>query len=422
MPIFIEGQDFAGHEIIGARKQQEDFNTILSFNEGNELLAVLADGMGGHEAGEVASRLAVESFVECFKTHPAGSIPVRLGAALQAADNALGDYIRRYPEVHGMGCTLVAAHLTSQHLHWISVGDSPLFLLRSKKLKQVNEDHSMAPEIQKSLKAGKITPEEALNHPHRNALRSALLGTGTPPLIDSPARPLDLKDGDTILLASDGVQTLTDTEIERVLCSGADQHASMVAQTLLRTVEHKLKRNQDNTTVQIIHVTNHARSSSKIRKFSLVFLMTLITSALVMGAYIFASRRSPDLLASPMPAPVEISPDDRIEDTQKKSPKADLPSEVENAKPKVTETLKPEDLGDNQKPASDGKSQKDSDLKASTKTDSAAGAPSKAKKEEKLTEKEKATSSSSPSRTEPSVRPNPTSTSKILRRGGETPE
>ena len=150
--------------------------------------------------------------------------------------------------------------------------------------------------------------------------------------------------------------------------------------------------------------------------------MTLITSALVMGAYIFASRRSPDLLASPMPAPVEISPDDRIEDTQKKSPKADLPSEVENAKPKVTETLKPEDLGDNQKPASDGKSQKDSDLKASTKTDSAAGAPSKAKKEEKLTEKEKATSSSSPSRTEPSVRPNPTSTSKILRRGGETPE
>lgn len=276
MSAFAEGRDFAGGDIVGDRKGQEDFHAFLLLDGGAELLSVMADGMGGHEAGEVASRLAVESFARSFQRHGAASITVRLGAALQAADNALAAHIAAHPELAGMGCTLVAAHVSPQGLYWISVGDSPLYLLRKGKLTQINEDHSMAPEIEKSLKAGKISAEEARNHPHRNALRSAVMGEGFSKLVDSPTKPLPLLAGDVIVLASDGVQTLTEPEIGSLLTANASLPLQENVARLLRAVQKKQRRNQDNTTVQLVRVPGQVAATRLPRNWLLPGLAGLV--------------------------------------------------------------------------------------------------------------------------------------------------
>lgn len=286
MQIFAEGRDFAGAEIVGDRKNQEDFHAFLVSESSSGLLAVLADGMGGHEAGEIASRLAVESFAHSFQRHGAHSIPVKLGAALQAADHAIGDYVASNPHLAGMGCTLLAAHISPAGLYWISVGDSPLYLLHNRKLTQINEDHSMAPEIAKSLKAGKLTQEEALNHPHRNALRSALMGEGHCKLVDCPATAMRLTSGDIVLLASDGVQSLTEAEITAVLGKNLNLSAKDMASRLLRAVQKKQRRNQDNTTVQLVRLsTSMGPAKSALCSVLRVVVAALILSAIAIGAW-----------------------------------------------------------------------------------------------------------------------------------------
>jgi serine/threonine protein phosphatase PrpC len=286
MQIFAEGRDFAGADIVGDRKNQEDFHAFLVSEGSSGLLAVLADGMGGHEAGEVASRLAVESFANNFQRHGAQSLPVKLSAALQAADHAIADYVVSNPHSAGMGCTLLAAHISPAGLYWISVGDSPLYLLRKGKLTQINEDHSMAPEITKSLKAGKLTQEEALNHPHRNALRSALMGEGHCKLVDCPATAMRLTSGDIVLLASDGVQSLTDAEINNVLAKNLNLSAEDMASLLLRAVQKKQRRHQDNTTVQLVCLsTSMGPAKSALRWVLPLVAVALILSTTAIGAW-----------------------------------------------------------------------------------------------------------------------------------------
>lgn len=349
MKIFIEGRDFAAGEIIGDRKEQEDFNAFLLLNDGKEVLAILADGMGGHEAGEVASRLAVESFARCFERHSAGSVSARLGAALQAADNVLAEHIKTHPNLRGMGCTLVAIHLSQNELHWISVGDSPLFVLSGRRLKQVNEDHSMAPEIERSLRAGKITEEEAASHPHRNALRSALMGEGTPQLIDSPKRPMGLKKGDVILLASDGLQTLPDYEIERVLLAEAGKGTSNGVAALLRAVENKRKRNQDNTTVQIIRLPADPLGKSSRNKWSRVVLFLMLFAALAFSVYLFLSRNNFSSFAPAFFQPSNEAGYDLAAD------KENEPAPIRQSSDQSSKNDQPEDLPDVSRPPADEK-------------------------------------------------------------------
>jgi PPM family protein phosphatase len=153
------------------------------------------------------------------------------------------------PQLTGMGCTLVAAGFLEDGLVWVSVGDSPFWRYRDGKVKQLNEDHSMAPLLEQQVTAGSLSPEEAARHPHRNALRSALIGEPIPKL-DLRESPVRLKAGDKFLLASDGLQTLTDQEIAAILKEDAD--ALDLARKLLKAVEDKNRRGQDNTTAIIV--------------------------------------------------------------------------------------------------------------------------------------------------------------------------
>jgi len=146
---------------------------------------------------------------------------------------------------------LIGAYIDKNGLQWISVGDSPLFLFRNGKLSRLNADHSMAPLISESLSQGKITKDEAQNHPNRHALRSAVMGDELP-LIDAPNSPIALFKGDVVILASDGLLTLSMKEIELIISRNLGGQAETLAQLLLSAVEAKKLPRQDNTSVQVI--------------------------------------------------------------------------------------------------------------------------------------------------------------------------
>jgi protein phosphatase len=249
----IPGRHFAGLQLQGGRPYQEDdFGFLNDLKETDpspsHLLVVLADGMGGHTGGAHASSVAVDTFLHAYQV-ARGSVTDRMIKSLNDSNERIRVDAEGNPELTGMGCTLVAAAFIEDGVVWVSVGDSPFWRFRNGNLKQLNEDHSMAPLIMQQVNAGAMSPDEAARHPHRNALRSALIGE---PIAKTDLResPVRLKPGDKFLLASDGLQTLTDKEIAAILQEDAD--ALDLARKLLRAVDEKNRRGQDNTTAIVV--------------------------------------------------------------------------------------------------------------------------------------------------------------------------
>lgn len=249
----IPGRQFAGLQLQGGRPYQEDdFGFLNDVKETDprpsHLLVVLADGMGGHSGGAHASALAVDTFLATYQGSP-GSVTDRMVKSLHESNDRIRTDSEGDPQLAGMGCTLVAAAFLDDGLVWVSVGDSPFWRFRDGSIKQLNEDHSMAPLIAQQVTAGALSPEEAARHPHRNALRSALIGEPIPKL-DLRESPVRLKEGDKFLIASDGMQTLSDQEIAAILAENAD--ALDLARKLLRAIEGKNRKGQDNTTAIVV--------------------------------------------------------------------------------------------------------------------------------------------------------------------------
>ncbi len=166
----------------------------------------------------------------------------------KAANNALSSAIDAHPALAGMGTTVVAAVISQRGLEWISVGDSPLWLFREGQLRRLNADHSMAAVFADLVAVGRMTEEEAATDPKRHALRSAVMGDEIH-LIDVSSQPVALKCGDRVILASDGLMTLADEEIARILQTMQDAPLSEIAEALIQAVEDATHPHQDNTTV-----------------------------------------------------------------------------------------------------------------------------------------------------------------------------
>jgi len=252
--------EYAQRTSKGARYYQEDAarlrpGPLLNGNEGQgplpcSLLAVLADGMGGHTGGALASRTACESFIEAYDTlDPAAA--GRLEHALEASNAAIARRIESSPHLSGMGSTLIGAAFGQDGLEWVSVGDSPLYLFRNGDIALLNEDHSLAPALDQMVAEGRMSAEEARNDPRRHMLRSAL--TGEPlELVDVSRKPLPLEPGDYIVLASDGIHTIEDAEICRVIAAYGEDGPEAVAGALVRAVEQVRDPHQDNITVVVV--------------------------------------------------------------------------------------------------------------------------------------------------------------------------
>ena len=240
----IAEEDFAGRQSRGARDLQEDAYAFSEVDETGEqkqgLLLVVADGLGGHAAGEQASEIAVKSFVAAFhKT--TGKIDNRLRTALNAANGAIAAAVRRNPRYEGMGTTLLAVVVTFEGIE---------YLFGNGKLNQLNEDHSLRP-VLKEITENKTATADEPPQSAKNILRAALIGDEIS-MIDVSPKPTAFAESDCILAATDGIRVLSDEGMEKICNAFAEAEASTLVNELLQAVRDADNPKQDNTTVAII--------------------------------------------------------------------------------------------------------------------------------------------------------------------------
>lgn len=197
------------------RKQNED---SVYAADAQRLFAV-ADGMGGHRAGEVASSMAVEVLRARLQARQPDLQLMR--QAFEEANRRISCAAEKDERLQGMGTTMTALWQTERSVLIAHVGDSRVYLLRGGRLRQVTDDHSVVAEL---LRCGLITPQEARRHPYRNVITRSL---GSAPTVEVDLLERDREPGDLWLLCTDGLSNmLTDREMEALLVSLSPQRAA----------------------------------------------------------------------------------------------------------------------------------------------------------------------------------------------------
>jgi protein phosphatase len=209
-------------------------------------LAVVADGMGGYEGGQEASRLAVETLVAVYRGFGGGDPQTALVEALQAAHRQIRQYSFAHPELRGMGTTCTAAAIVQNALYYVHVGDSRLYLIRDGQITRVTRDHSY---VGRLVESGMISPEEAEHHPQRNILTAAL-GTNPDLVMDSPAEPEPLRSEDVLLICTDGLWGLVRNS--EILDAVENKSAELAGRKLINLARER--GGPDNITVQILRL------------------------------------------------------------------------------------------------------------------------------------------------------------------------
>jgi PPM family protein phosphatase len=235
---------FAGSDVGRARSGNED-----SYFCGRSVFAV-ADGLGGHQGGEVASAAAVAPLAAIdgreFAT-PAEAAEA-LVAAIGEANSAILDRAAGDPGLWGMGTTVTAAAVAGErHLQLAHVGDSRAYLLRDESLEQLTTDHTVVGEL---VRRGRLTPEQAAIHPERSILTRAV-GLDHRVPVDTPD-PLELAAGDQVLLCSDGLtEAVGDPQIAELL--SADTDGEVACRSLIDAAN--TAGGPDNITVVLVRVS-----------------------------------------------------------------------------------------------------------------------------------------------------------------------
>jgi protein phosphatase len=210
-------------------------------------LCVICDGMGGAKAGNIASGIATEGFMDFVKNGLAAALETKelstlLKNAASYANNMVYEVANSEPDCLGMGTTLVGAVIAGETAFVINVGDSRAYLIRSEGIKQISKDHSL---VEDMIDRGDLTREEAGKHPDKNLITRAL---GVESTVSGDVFEYKLKKGDLILLCSDGLTNLVDDQTIFEYASRPDKSAC--CQSL---IELTLKRGApDNVTVLIL--------------------------------------------------------------------------------------------------------------------------------------------------------------------------
>jgi protein phosphatase len=204
---------------------------------------VVADGMGGAQAGEVAAKIAVDAFSHSLPD--SGSPEERLAHRVQEANQRIWEQSRARSEQAGMGTTLTAAYLDDSELAIAHVGDSRAYLFRDGSLKRLTQDHSLVDEL---VRRGKLTEEQAAEHPQRSIITRAL---GAEPTVEVDTWTYPVRPGDVLLLCSDGLTSMVAEErVEEILAGSMD--LGVAAQQLID--EANAAGGRDNITVVLSRI------------------------------------------------------------------------------------------------------------------------------------------------------------------------
>ena len=180
-------------------------------------LFIIADGMGGHKAGDYASRYAVDTIeketLESLEENP----EIILQKAISKANKDIRELSHQNPDMEGMGTTIVAATIYGKYMKVANVGDSRLYIINGKKIKQITRDHSLVEEM---VRIGELDRISTRNHPNKNIITRAV---GVTASVVADFFDVELKEGDVILMCSDGLSNmLEDEEIRMIACAQRD--------------------------------------------------------------------------------------------------------------------------------------------------------------------------------------------------------
>lgn len=223
-------------------------------------LFLVADGVGGHAGGDVASAIAAKRIAEADGEYPSAvDAEFALQSALVSANQQLAETVFEHAELTGMGTTVTAIMHVREQLVMAHIGDSRLYLLREGELSQISADHTF---VQRLVDSGRITPEEAAVHPRRSVLMRVLGDVDANPEIDT--QTLDTRPGDRWLLCSDGLSSYVPTEkITEVLQEDRDTE-----QAAFRLVKESLDHGApDNVTVVLVDVHPGSEPPAPQRNF-----------------------------------------------------------------------------------------------------------------------------------------------------------
>jgi protein phosphatase len=305
-------------------KNNEDQFAISTYqlsatNTQPSLFAMVADGIGGHKAGDVASEIAAEMIPQAVAESDASQPNAIMQAAILQASQAILAKSNQDEDKKGMGTTCVCAWVIGDRLYTAAVGDSRLYLLRDGWMYQMTEDHTW---VQEAVEAGALTPEQARNHPHANIIRR-YLGSPQPLEVDLRIRTdkhptpsekhqgMRLRPGDRLILCSDGLSDMVqDDDIVRI--ASAEDLDSVVPNLI---DEANNNGGKDNITVVVIEIIESPgrlasvgvklggmKSGKALSYVGLALIAAIILSALVLFAwqnYFTGPRPTPTAFPSP---------------------------------------------------------------------------------------------------------------------------
>ncbi|GAB5078335.1 PP2C family protein-serine/threonine phosphatase [Arthrobacter sp. AD-310] len=273
------GQTPAERPLIMRFAARSDVGRIRAKNDDSAYagrhLAVVADGMGGHAGGDVASAAAVLDMIHLDRDDYDGDAGTVLADEIQTANSLLSELVHINPKLAGMGTTVTALLLAEGKLHFAHIGDSRAYRLRDGEFKQVSVDHTF---VQRLIDEGRLKPEEAESHPHKNVLMRVLGDVDASPELDLDT--LDVQPGDRWLLCSDGLNYVAGHAVERTVKETKDLRECV--ETL---VELTLEAGSpDNVTVVMVEIVEETADDVSTAAVDVVAPVVGTKSAAAAGA------------------------------------------------------------------------------------------------------------------------------------------